>query len=290
MSLVRRVISVTFRLQSGNFAGTGSNTLTVTGLKTWFTMSQVGGVSRDAVHLVVFGLTQSQMNQLSTYGMPPDQNFNNEVTVQAGDAVSGMATVFQGTITSADANYGPPEASLVVRAYLGQYISVAPAASLSYRGTADAATIMGNIAQKMGLTLENSGVNVKLSNPYFSGSLFDQAKSCARAGNFYAVLDGKNNVLAIWPKGQNRNGSVLTISPQSGLVGYPEFTLKGVVFTAVWNPNIIFGRAVKLISSLQAATGMWVPMQIDTNLQSETPDGAWFMQITAYSTEVLPSQ
>ena len=118
MSFVKRVISLTFTLQSTKFQGTGSDTLTISGLRTSVTIQESGGASRGACHIVVHGLSASQMNSLSTYGMPADVQFNNRVSVSAGDAVSGMSLIFQGTITSCEADYSDQEnAALVVEAY-----------------------------------------------------------------------------------------------------------------------------------------------------------------------------
>jgi hypothetical protein len=282
----KKIIQVTFTLHSKTFAGSGgSNTLTISGLKTSFVMTQAGGIARDAVSLVIYGLTPSQLNDLATYGMPPDSQFNNKISVSAGDS-SGLSLVYAGDIIDAYADYdGAPETSFAVTALVGAYLGVAPTPAVSYSGTVDAATIMGNIATLMNLTLENSGVNVKISNPYLSGSLFDQAKQVAKAGDFFATLDTVRHVLAIWPKKGARDGALTLIAPppQGGLVGYPKFTMGGVIFRTVFNPNIVFGREIQLQSSLQHACGKWVPMTVRTELATETPGGPWFQDVVAFS-------
>jgi hypothetical protein len=285
MAFTKKIIQITFTLGSKTFAGTnGSNTLTISGLRTDFTMEQTGGVSRDAVGIEIFGLTPSQMNDLATYGMPPDAQYNNKISVSAGDNESGLSLVYAGDIIEAYADYDEaPEVRFIVRAMVGAYLGVAPAQPASYAGTVDAATIMGNIATLMGLTLENSGINVKLLNSYLCGSLFDQAKQVAQAGNFFATMDTVRGVLAIWPKEGARDGALLLISPEAGLVGYPKFNYGGVIFRCLYNPNLVFGREIQLQSSLQHACGKWVPMTVRTTLATETPGGPWFQDVVAYS-------
>ena len=55
--------------------------------------SLAGGVSADRGHVEIYGMTQSQMNQLSTYGVPVGNTFNNRISIQAGDAVCHVPDV-----------------------------------------------------------------------------------------------------------------------------------------------------------------------------------------------------
>ena len=142
---------------------------------------------------------------------------------------------------------------------------------------------MGNIAKEMGLSLENSGVPAQLTNAYFPGSLDDQRKACAEAANIYATIDHVRGVLAIWPKNGYRNAEIVTIGPTTGLVGYPTFTYQGVRFTCLWNPNVVFGRRIQIVSSLAPANGIWVPANIMTELVTEVDNGPGVMSIEAYS-------
>lgn len=283
MSFTRKKINVTFKLQNGTFVETSSDTAKVTGLRISFRMSQAGGITRDTVGVQIFGLTQSIMNQLATYGMPPNEQFNNHVTVEAGDDATGMSLVFSGSIFQADADYsGAPDVAFNVVAFALQYEAVASVAPISYTGNTSVATIMGNIATQLNIGLENTGVTASLSNPYFSGSLWDQAKACAKAANINAYYDSQNAVLAIWPVNQSRQGNIFVVSPQTGLVGYPTFTVNGIRFRCEWSPSIVYGVKLQMQSSLRKASGVFVPVSIDTALDSESPGGAWFMDIEAW--------
>ena len=289
-SFTKKVISLTFTLNSGTFEGTTANALTVSGLRTTVAYSQQGWLVKDAANIVVYGLTQSQMSQLSTYGAPPTITTQNMISVSAGDNVTGMSVVFQGAITEARAKYTGENAPFIITAVQFMPQAVQTVAALSYNGPVSVAVIMGNLAQQLGLTLENSGVTSILTNFYQTGSLLDQAKAVAKAANINALIDSRNGLLAIWPLNQARNGQTVLISPTSGLVGYPEFTLNGVMFECLWNPNIVYGKPLQLQSSLKNATGTWVPVMIDTNLSSEDTGGPWFQRVTAYAPGFFQAQ
>jgi hypothetical protein len=246
-------------------------------------MLESGGGFKTEVSISVYGLTQSQMNQLSTYGAPPNIANPNIVTVSAGDAGSALSILFKGNLVTAYADYsGQPEAKFVVESVAGLYLASAPADPLSYNGPASVDTIMGNIATQMGLKLENSGVTEILTNPYLPGSLDDKRKAVAQAANINSFVDIGRGVLAIWPKNISRNGEILQIGPTTGLVGFPTFTYQGVRFTCLWNPDLIYGRQIELQSSLTPASGRWVPTTIHTDLATEVPNGPWFNHVEAF--------
>ena len=73
-----------------------------------------------------------------------------------------------------------------------------------------------------------------------------------------------------------------TISPDLGLVGYPTFTYQGVIVKALFNSSLKYGSLIEVQSSLKPATGTWVVTNLTYELESETPNGAWFMRIEAY--------
>ena len=176
---------------------------------------------------------------------------------------------------------------MYIQAHTYQYIAVAPADALSYSGSASVATIMSNLAMRMGLSLENNGVNVSLSNPTFGGSLVAQMRACARAANIYAQIDQVRSVLAIWPKNGSRSGAPVMVSPQTGLVGYPRFGLRQIQFKTLFNPSLVTGRRVQVQSSLQPACGIFTVIGLDIDVAAEEPNGPWFSTVTAAVIAVL---
>ena len=225
------------------------------------------------------------MNQLSTMGylIPPFgsnglEQKHNLITISAGDSTAPLATVFQGTIYNAYADLsGAPDVPFVMTASGGGIESIKPVNPTSFAGTVDAATVMQTIAGLMNAQFQNNGVSVKLSNPYYPGTAWTQAETCAVAANIEWTLD--NGMLSIWPAGGSNGGSVPEINPQNGLRGYPKYNQLGVEFSALFNPAVHFGGRVKLTSSLTPACGTWYVYGLSYNLASIVPDGPWFMEV-----------
>lgn len=279
MSFTRKRIDVTITLGTGQFGDSGSNTVTLTGLRVHAGIQVYGGEAMPQAQLRIFGLPLDMINQLTTIGpINSAIMFNNSVLVAAGDDETGMQTLYSGTIWEAWGEFeSAPEVPLNIVGLGGLAAALKPVGALSYPGSADVATIMQTLAKTMGLAFENNGVSVQLANPYFPGTSLAQVRACARAADIYFAID--RGTLAIWPKTGARGGDVPLISPATGMVGYPRFASNGLVLTTLCNPSIKPGGVVQVQSDLQVACGKWTVMQVSHSLQSETPNGQWFTTI-----------
>lgn len=262
-----------------------TQTLTLTGYRMSAVIQHAGGVSSGQLFLTIWGLDKTTMLNLSTYGLKINGLPRNGITLEAGDDQAGMATVFIGQILTAEADLnGQPETPINIVAHCILTQAVAPATATSFRGSVDVATIMSGFATQMGLKFENSGVNVTLRNPAFSGSANTQMRACAEQANINAVVvDG---VLAIWPRFGSRNGSIPLLSPQTGAIGYPTFSAFGPTIRSRFNPSIGIGQKIQVQSEITAACGEFTVYNLTHELDCEMPDGGkWFTQIDALWTK-----
>lgn len=303
MSFAKRRINLDFQLgtnpagQQVVFEGTNSDTVSLTGLKVTATISKSGGLANPYLQLSVYGMTLSQMNQLSILGKPIIGVRANNITVTAGDDVSGMSVVFSGTITESwAAMSGAPNTCLTVSAVGGLIDLARPIPPSSYRGPADVATIMAGLADQMKIGFVNNGVSVMLSNPYYPGTAVDQMRAAAADANIHAVIDDASpavgpsgaspqgvgqvgKVLAIWPMGGSREGLSPLISAATGMVGYPTCTQSGIVVRMLYNPSVVIGGVINVESDLTVATAPWYVFSLTQDLESETPGGAWYTTV-----------
>ena len=281
MTLTVRKIDLTFALGEGSFGEDGSNAVDISGLRTSCTITKAGGASMSTLELRVWGMPLDVMQKLTVLNkLAYEQERSNSVTVKAGDDVSGMGVVFTGTIKEAWADASnPPDVAFIVSAFSGGLDAVRPVAPTSYNGSVAVDTLMSSIAAQMvpPRTLENSGVQTVLENPYLPGTLRDQALAVARAARCNMLID--EQVLAIWPLGSTRQGLTLALSPETGMVGYPQFTQNGIALTTLFTPSLTFGQRIDVTSSLGAANGSWTVASVQHNLDAELPGGQWFTRV-----------
>lgn len=276
MALVQRLITVSFNLADGNFAG-GSNTRTVSGLRVSATIDVSGGIESGTLVAAIYGLPLDVMNQLSTVGTQLNKVDKNLINIQAGDSASGLNTVFQGLIHNAYADMqSMPQTCLRVQGSPGgAYWSVKPVPPISLSGSQDAGNMLKNLAGQMGMGFENNGVTVKLSNPYYPGSPWTQAWRIAKHAGIVMVVD--RGVMAITPPGKPRQGNSVTISAQTGMIGYPAFRSASVIVKSLYRPDIKAQGAITIQSDLTPANGNWIVNHITYELESMMPHGKWFM-------------
>jgi len=155
----------------------------------------------------------------------------------------------------------------------------------------------------MGLAFENDGVTGTLTNAYYSGTLADQLRTvCKDAGIYYAIEPATPNLLVISPAGVSRqNLTAFTLTPSSGLVGYPEVLGNGYLnVRSIFNPAYrmngpitIQGSDVVIDASLPKtlntlADGNWLIGPLTHTLESQKPGGAWFTDMKLYPENAPP--
>lgn len=287
MSFVKRRIDLTFQLGQGTFGESGTNTVTCSGLRVQAHIDKVFGPGMGEAQIHVYGLTPSLLNQLSSLNQATMATRRNSVIVSAGDDTNGMATVFQGQIMIGQIMLNTaPDTALMVLAQAGALSAVQTVSPSSYPGSADAAVIMQNLAHLAGLDFENNGVSVQLATPYYPGSPLEQIRKCAQAAGIEYVIDDKT--LAIFPIGGARGLQIPVISPDTGMVGYPNYSTSvyGIELTTLFNPLLRPGGKVQVQSSLEVANGTWQVFNVQHELASEDPGGPWFTRFSGAALNV----
>lgn len=284
MAFVRRLIDITFQLGEGDFGQFGLNQVKISGLRVAATIIKAGMPSMGTAQLQVYGLTLSKINQLSTLGVRPTTIRKNNVIVTAGnEGDSHLATIFNGTIVQAAGEFsGAPQVPFVIEAQTGMFDAVYPAPPLAYRGSVEVATVLQGLASHMGVSFRNYGVQgYLLSNPYFAGSARNQAYAAALAAGINIEID--NLVMSIWPPTGSVAGAAVLVSKETGMIGYPTYTSKGIMFQTEFNPNIGFGGLIEMRSDLTPANGIKTVNYLAHELDSQVPNGRWKTIVEAWA-------
>lgn len=294
MSFSSKQIAVTFQLGQGNFGANGQfNTVEIDGARCQVQVERANLPLMASATIKVYGMTPNIMNTLSTLGGNPLLSGRlNQVTVSAGDAATGMTQVFKGLIQNGWQSFDEgPDSCYICQAASASLDLLKSSAPSSYPGTTDVGVILAGMCARMTppLTLQNSGVSVKLTNPYFGGTLIDQIRSCCTSANINGEIH--NGYLYIWPRNSTRPVAPYSVSPTTDLVGYPNFNGAEIIgLRTLFSPTIEFGAEINLQSSLKAASGIYYVSQMTHNLESLTPGGAWFTDMTVISKQYFIGQ
>lgn len=285
-----------------NFVETGK-TLTISGHRVSCQIVQGGLETGVMCSLRIDGMQLSDMNHLSTMTVGPISQTVNTIVVKAGSAGEKLATIFQGGVIEAFADFaGSPETAFVVTALTMAVPGAQPITPTSYPSGATIAHIVQAIASKGSLNFQNNGVTQQLSGSlYFWGTVADQLAAVASASRIsYAIA---NDVVTIWPPGTlPSDESAIEVSSTTGMIGYPAFSQHGVVLKTIFNPNVAFRSTIHLKSEYAPAvwvngsgqlnrlggknvyppsSGKWVVINVQHDIQAETPGGVWETKIVA---------
>lgn len=280
-----RQIRLTFQLGAGpygqqlTFDGS-ANTITLSGLRVIchvdkVTFPQMG----STLVMKVYGMSLDHMNALSKAGLLYDSR-ENTVLVEAGDAVLGLSTVFRGIVNEAFPSLDTAEdAHFHVVAQTWPLAQLRPVAPTSYPGAVSAASAIQAMATVGGFNFQNDGVTAVLSSPYFPGTVWQQVQSAVRGANCFAFLDDTTNTLVIWPKNApTPPTATLTVSPQTGMIGYPKFQQRTIIVRMTFSPQYVVRPSLTLLvrSSLAAANNARLRVtSVAYDLASQMPDGPW---------------
>ncbi|MVW80171.1 baseplate hub protein [Bordetella sp. 02P26C-1] len=277
-TLEKRRIQTTITLGEGQFGEGKGSEVVLSGYRATVLVEQISTDKQASLQMVIYGLPLDMMNRLTCIGPVMSQVRFNGITVTAGTDGAILGTVYQGTITQAWADLSAmPDSKLNIVAQAAYIDAIKPVPASSFKGAVAVDQIMSGLAAQMGLAFENNGVSVKLSNPYFPGTAYDQVRACAKAAGISFIID--RGVLAIWPMNSARAEGPIRVAPDTNLVGFPAFTASGIVLTTFFEPNIAVGKRVEVDSALQVAAGEWIVYNCYHYLESETPGGKWFTQM-----------
>jgi len=264
-------------LGTGKFGTSQNNVITLEGYRSTADINKAGGMMMGELRAKIYGVSQQDMNSITTLQWKPGFAIANTVEVFAVDGAS-EPLVFAGNIVNAWGDYqSMPDVFLQIQAQAAYFSGLTLVQPYSIKGGIDCATVMAKIAAQMGLKFENNNVNVTLTDVYLKSSPKDQALELSRVANFSLYIDDK--VLAITNNYAPRAGLIPEVSSSSGLVGYPTFDGVGVNFKTLFNPAITFGGAVKLVTDVAQARGEWVVTSVSHMLEAEKPGGAWFSTV-----------
>jgi hypothetical protein len=275
-----RVIDLTIQLGQGSFGESGADKVTFRGLRIFVDIELALQASPNAL-IRVYGLSLDRVNQLSRAGLNWEGALNT-VLVEAGDEGSQLKSIFEGEIITAAPDFNAmPETSLVLTASGGRLARMKPVKPSSFRGSVSAEEAMKKIVQPAGWTLENKGVQAQLDNPYFPGTAWDQLDRAAQAANCLFCLDTLSKKVTILPKTGDTVSDTIAISPDDGMIGYPEFDRNMIKVRTRFNPELALPKKVEVKSQLKSATGTWNTTSVGHTIESQMPGGPWETHFTA---------
>lgn len=292
MAFVRRALSFVFTRADGSSFPNGAKSITLPpGLQAQVRITNAGMPGMGGCQASIWGLTADIMNQLSTLNIRVTLQAINYVTVLAMDfSGANRSTAFFGGIRMSAPNYNQqPNPCLSFLAMAGVEVSTLPPLSQGYVGGIDLVQVLQNICDKIGYTLENSGVSGVTVTNYSWGDPRTCVLELRRAVINQGIdidFDIQSKTVAVWYTQKARGGQVPLVSAGTStdpgtLIEYPSYTEFGVDLRCVYTPAVRRGGQVQVKSSLPSASGLFNIYGIAHALDSEIVGGKWETMVQA---------
>ncbi|WP_259369295.1 baseplate hub protein [Komagataeibacter europaeus] len=309
-SFTRKRLRITFLIKGSTSAE--DSRVTVTDLRVSCQVVNAGLEGGVMCSLRIEGMNISHMNRLSMVQAGIVAQNANTVTVEACDTDDNVwKMVFYGSVVGAFADFNSaPNTAFIVTAQTMAQPSTMPITPTAFKGSVAVADIMKAIADKVGLSFQNNGVTAVMNGSItLNGSGADQMQAISQASRVSYIV--ATNVLSIWPAtGPTRKVPQVTISADTGMIGYPAYAQYGVTIRTLFNSAIGFQSVIKLDSKYAPAAwvnemgqlnqlggnnifppsnGIWVAYRVQHDLQSEIPGGEWTTYIEAQRQDLAGS-
>ncbi len=247
-------------------------------------VEKVGIPDKNKAFVTLYGLDLATMDKLTTLAYKPLENQNNKIEIKAGDE-NGLDKIFSGEISMAYADFNSsPNVAFHIKAMTGLIPSITSNPATSKEGVISISSIIQDISKDLGYTFINEGIEGVISNPYLTGSPFEQLIQLANIYAFELLID--DDEVIIIPKNKIRKNTKIYLSRETGMINYPSFTNDGISIRTIFNPKVIYSGQIEIESIVPKSTGVWKVSKITHLLSCNlSTNMLWETQLEAIAFE-----
>lgn len=226
--------------------------------------------------VVIRGLKQETRDYLVTETSPYNANRTpKRLIVEVGRVSTGVFRLFMGDIVSAEPG-SPPDVELTIKAKT-QNAQAMNVIATSGGAMNKLSELAARVASDLGLSLNFQAQDKNIANYSHSGPALRQVNKLQEMGGVSAYID--DDVLVVKDSQRPLSGRVRILNKDSGMVGLPKTTERGVSVTFLIDADTAIGGALRLDSQYnKAANGDYVIEQLAFDVQSH--DAPFFYTAT----------
>ncbi len=197
------------------------------------------------------------------------------IVLEAGRVSSGVFTVFIGDIVSAEIA-SPPDVTLTIKAKTNNS-SAMDVVSSSGQAMQKLSELAKTVADACKVKLDFQATDKNIANWYFCGAALKQVNRLQEAGGVKAFID--DDVLLVKDSDKALNGRIRILSMNTGMVGIPKATEKGLDVRFLIDGESVLGGMLRLDSKVnKSLNGDYIIEQLKFDIASH--DEPFFYQAT----------
>jgi hypothetical protein len=231
---------------------------------------------QNECQVTIGGLKASVRDYILSETSPYNANRSpKRLILECGRVSTGLFRIFAGDILSAEPG-PPPEVEITLKAKTqsaqsGNIVAISGAAISKLSG------ISRRVADEMNLGLDFQALDKNIGNFSFSGAAIKLVNQLQETGNVRAFIDDEALIVKDFDKAVSGRLKILNIN--SGMVGIPKQTEKGVDVTFLIDSESLLGGMLRLESKFnKAISGDYVIDQL--KFEVATHDDPFFYTAT----------
>lgn len=216
--------------------------------------------------LTVSGLSMSTRDHLLTETSPFNSNRTpKRLIIEVGRVSTALFRIFIGDIVSAEPS-APPDVDVIIKAktqsaQAGNVVAIAsgPISKLS--------AISQRVADEIGLGLDFQALDKNISNFSYTGAALKMVNLLQDSGGVRAFID--DETLIVKNYGSALSGRIRILGSETGMVGIPKATEKGLDVTFLIDSESLLGGMIRLDSKMnKSLNGDYVIDQLKFDVAS----------------------
>lgn len=236
------------------------------GLRVRAVGTKFANAQQNECTLTVSGLSMSTRDHLLTETSPFNSNRTpKRLIIEVGRVSTALFRIFIGDIVSAEPS-APPDVDVIIKAktqsaQAGNVVAIAsgPISKLS--------AISQRVADEIGLGLDFQALDKNISNFSYTGAALKMVNLLQDSGGVRAFID--DETLIVKNYGSALSGRIRILGADTGMVGIPKATEKGLDVTFLIDSESLLGGMLRLDSKMnKSLNGDYVIDQLKFDVAS----------------------
>lgn len=236
------------------------------GLRVRASGTKFANAQQNECTLTVGGLSMSTRDHLLTETSPFNSNRTpKRLIIEVGRVSTALFRIFIGDIVSAEPS-APPDVDVIIKAktqsaQAGNVVAIAsgPISKLS--------AISQRVADEIGLGLDFQALDKNISNFSYTGAALKMVNLLQDSGGVRAFID--DETLIVKNYGSTLSGRIRILGADTGMVGIPKATEKGLDVTFLIDSESLLGGMIRLDSKMnKSLNGDYVIDQLKFDVAS----------------------
>lgn len=236
------------------------------GLRVRASGTKFANAQQNECTLTVTGLSMTTRDHLLTETSPFNSNRTpKRLIIEVGRVSTALFRIFIGDIVSAEPS-APPDVDVIIKAktqsaQAGNVVAIAsgPISKLS--------AISQRVADEIGLGLDFQALDKNISNFSYTGAALKMVNLLQDSGGVRAFIDDETFIVKNY--GSALSGRIRILGADTGMVGIPKATEKGLDVTFLIDSESLLGGMIRLDSKMnKSLNGDYVIDQLKFDVAS----------------------